>query len=277
MDTLEAFVRASTSFELADARNASGNRVTAMGDALEDYVKDAYADTFDPALSEQDRRRRFEATFSWLGNSSNPPDLLLRGGDAVEVKKLSPASRTIQLNSSNPKDRLWADDPRVASGAVAAEDWVARDMAYWIGTVSGRTLQGMWVVFGDTFCAERGTYGRISNHIASAVAELPDLEHGQTNELGRLNRVDPLGITSLRVRGMWVIAHPKHVFTALPDPDDRPRFRLICRSEKYASFSVAARQQVEGGLPGFSSVEITVADPNNPARSIPVRYISYDL
>lgn len=277
MDTLEAFVLASTALTLRDARRASSNRVTAMGDDLEDYVKNAYADTFDPGLPDHERRLRFERTFAWLGNSSNPPDLLLRGGDAVEVKKLAASSRAIQLNSSSPKDRLWADDPRVASGAVTAERWTSRDMVYWLASVNGRRLIDMWVVFGNVFCAQRETYDRISKYIAGAVAELPDLDHGQTNELGRLNRVDPLGITSLRVRGMWLIAHPRQVFTSLPDADDRPRFRLLCHSDQYHSFSKTAREKVEGALPGFSSVEVAVADPNNPARSMPVRYISYDL
>jgi len=248
-----------------------------MGDDLEEFVRNAYADAVDPALSDDERRRRYERTFAWLGNSSNPPDLLLRGGDAVEVKKVGAASRTIQLNSSHPKDRLWADDPKVASGAVAAEPWVWRDIAYWIGTVTGRRLEGLWVVFGDVFCARKETYTRVSDHISAAVAEVAGLEHGRTQELGRLNRVDPLGLTTLRVRGMWVIGHPAQIFRSLPDADERPRLRLLCRSEKYSSFAAPAREQVEGGSDGFSSVEITVPDPDDPARSITARYVSYAL
>jgi len=277
LDTLEAFVAVSSSLELMNQETVAVNRMNAMGDALEDFVRNAYADAVDASLSAEERRLRYERTFAWLGNSSNPPDLLLRGGDAAEVKKVGATSGSIQLNSSHPKERLWADDPRVASGAVTSESWISRDIAYWIGTVTGRRLVGLWVVFGDVFCARKETYTRVSQHISDAVNQVGGLEHGQTQELGRLNRVDPLGITSLRVRGMWVIHHPARVFQSLPDVDLRPRLRLLCRSEKYSSFSKRARSQVEDPTSGFVSEEILVADPNNPARSIPVRYVSYVL
>ena len=42
--------------------------------------------------------------------------------------------------------------------------------------------------------------------------ELQDVEFSETNELGRVNKVDPLGITYLRIRGMWGIENPIKVF-----------------------------------------------------------------
>ena len=35
------------------------------------------------------------------------------------------------------------------------------------------------------------------------------IEFIHTNEIGKLKRVDPLGITNLRIRGMWNIENPK--------------------------------------------------------------------
>ena len=38
-------------------------------------------------------------------------------------------------------------------------------------------------------------------------------ETTETNELGRINRMDPLGITNFRIRGMWEIENPLNVFS----------------------------------------------------------------
>lgn len=62
------------------------NRANNAGDALEEYVKDMFANTFE--LAENERLEKISNTFSYLGNNSNPPDAMLRGGDAIEVKKI---------------------------------------------------------------------------------------------------------------------------------------------------------------------------------------------
>lgn len=63
------------------------NRANSMGEALEEYVKDLFADT----INEIDPRRRKTKqaeVFSYLGNQNNPPDFMIDGGDAIEVKKI---------------------------------------------------------------------------------------------------------------------------------------------------------------------------------------------
>ena len=63
------------------------NRANSAGDALEEYVKDLFASTFDEH-DEANRLQKISDTFSYLGNDSNPPDAMLRNGDAIEVKKI---------------------------------------------------------------------------------------------------------------------------------------------------------------------------------------------
>lgn len=57
-----------------------------MGDALEKYIKDLFANTL---LVENDYEKiqKFNETFSYQGNQNNPPDIILKLGDAIEVKK----------------------------------------------------------------------------------------------------------------------------------------------------------------------------------------------
>ena len=62
------------------------NRANSVGDALENYVKDIFANTFDK--SEEDRILTFNDVFSYLGNQNNPPDIILKNGDAIETKKV---------------------------------------------------------------------------------------------------------------------------------------------------------------------------------------------
>ncbi len=52
------------------------NSVNNMGEALENYIKNLFSDGK-------------EDVFSWGGNQNNPPDAILKGGDAIEIKKLN--------------------------------------------------------------------------------------------------------------------------------------------------------------------------------------------
>lgn len=62
------------------------NRANGMGDALENYIKDAFANTFS-IPNDIERLKIFNQKFSWLGTQNNPPDIMIKNGDAIEVKK----------------------------------------------------------------------------------------------------------------------------------------------------------------------------------------------
>ena len=38
-----------------------------------------------------------------------------------------------------------------------------------------------------------------------------DLDLSETQELGRINKVDQLGVSSLRIRGMWIFQNPRKI------------------------------------------------------------------
>jgi hypothetical protein len=63
------------------------NRINDKGVPLEELIKDIFADT----LNESDMINRViqhSKSFSYLRNQNNPPDLIIKGGDAIEVKKI---------------------------------------------------------------------------------------------------------------------------------------------------------------------------------------------
>ncbi|MEC4893935.1 MAG: NgoPII family restriction endonuclease [Oscillatoria sp. PMC 1051.18] len=93
---------------LSHYQSKSNNRINAIGDDLEEFIKDAFANTINETdLSK--KVKRYSEIFSWQGNQNNPPDLILTNGDAVEVKKIQLLRSRIALNSSYPKAKLSSD------------------------------------------------------------------------------------------------------------------------------------------------------------------------
>ncbi|WP_289501422.1 NgoPII family restriction endonuclease [Gloeocapsopsis sp. IPPAS B-1203] len=193
----------------------SKNRINAVGDVLEYFVKDIFANT----LSETDENKKniaYEKTFSYFGNANNPPDLMLiNGGDAIEVKKIESENSQIALNSSYPSAKLFADGPMITANCRNCESWYERDLIYAIGSIKKNKLSLLWFIYGDCYAASREVYERIRTIIADGVVAIPGVEFSKTKELGRVNKVDPLGITHLRIRGMWNIEHPNKAYRYL--------------------------------------------------------------
>ena len=74
------------------------NRINLVGDALEIYVKDLFCNVSN--VSELSAKNEtYPQYLSYIGNQNNPPDFMIRGGDAVEVKKTG-STTSLPLNSS---------------------------------------------------------------------------------------------------------------------------------------------------------------------------------
>ena len=107
---------------------------------------------------------------------------------------------------------------------------------------------------------------------------MPDIEFGETNELARINKVDPLGITNLRVRGMWSMASPSKLYGHLTNKTPNRQYYLMMRETKYQSFDPGDRANLEDlGLAGFNNQVVDIKDPDNPADIIKARLIRYEF
>ncbi len=49
----------------------------------------------------------------------------------------------------------------------------------------------------------------------------------------KVKKVDPLGITNLRVRGMWSIYHPSKVFGYVTKKSNKPYIKAIMLLKKF--------------------------------------------
>lgn len=252
------------------------NRANNAGDALEEYIKDLFANTFN--TSENERLERISEVFSYLGNNSNPPDAMLRGGDAIEVKKIETNGSALALNSSYPKHTLKSSSQMISAACRNAENWTEKDMIYAVGVVKGSKLKHLSMVYGLDYCASDECYRRIKSTIKSGVESINGVEFAETNELGRINKVDPLGITYMRVRGMWGIENPWHVFSYVYNRDFNKKFNFMCiiNEEKWASFS-NTELITSITADGFSIDNIKIKSPDNPANLLSAKLITYSI
>ncbi len=255
------------SFELKEYYS-NHNRANSMGDALEEYIKDIFAGTYAIA-NEQERLEKISEVFSYLGNNSNPPDAMLKKGDAIEVKKIENNNASLALNSSYPKHKLFADSPMISLHCRDAEEWDEKDIIYAVGVVDNNKLMNLSLVYGLDYCASEETYTKIKAKIKDGVEAIPGVEFSETRELGRVNKVDPLGITYLRVRGMWGIENPWTVFKYIYEKDLSKEFNFfaIINEEKYADFSKEDRKEFEDFVnkSDLNITKVKIKNPDNPA------------
>lgn len=253
-------------------------RANNIGEALESYIKDAFAGTFE-ITNELERLETFSKKFSWLGNQNHPPDLMIKGGDAIEVKKTQSANNGIQLNSSYPKSTIKSTSTLLSNDFRNCENWTERDIIYAVGHTSDSKLKSLWMVYGNIYAAKHETYQKIKETIKNGIITIPNVEFADTRELGGVKRVDPLGITNLRIRGMWQIQNPRKVFDYLhKSTQDNFELISIIPINKYNSFSEKSRYKIENlSISGFQIIDSKVKDPNNPAKLIKCKLIKFTL
>ena len=263
-------------FDLTDLI-AGNNRANSRGDALEIYVKNLFADTFN--CSATDRLEKWNETFSWLGNSSNPPDFMFKGGDAVEVKKIEAPDTALALNSSYPKHTLKSSSPLISNACREAEAWEEKEIIYVVGVVNGNKLKHLCMIYGQDYCASDEYYNRIRQLIKGGVETIPFVNFAPTRELGRVNRVDPLGITYLRIRGMWHIENPWRVFDYVYQRNFRAEFNFMCliNLEKWKRLkNYKDVIKLQESYPSLKIVDVKLKDPDNPAKLKAVKLIQYE-
>ena len=257
----------------------SHNRANSMGEALEEYIKDIFSGT----LFEADKNKRMEIiseVFSYLGNTNNPPDSILRGGDAIEVKKIENKSSSLALNSSYPKAKLYSNSSMITDACRNCEEWKEKDIIYAIGTCEKNKLTSLIFVYGEDYAAENKIYENVKNKIKLGIETINGLEFSETNEIGRVNRVDPLGITYFRIRGMWGIENPIKVFDYIYERDNTKQFNFMAliNDDKYNSFF--NREELENLEKENKYLEIRnvkIKNPNNPAQLRSAKLITFKI
>lgn len=255
------------------------NRLHAMGEPFEDYIKDAFAGTINSDA--QTKLDTYAKVFSYGGGKNNPPDAILKSGDAIEVKKVETIGG-IPLNSSYPKSKLHNNDPRISNECrqIDGGKWDEKDIIYTIGCVNKEnTLSSLVMVYGDIYCASKDHYEKIFNAVKNSIMST-NLDLEKTNELAHINAVDPLGITYFRARGMWGITHPFKVFNYIYKYDSNCCFEMmvIVPKSKFESYENKTDLINEGvDNRHLTITDCQVKNPNNTVELIDVKLITYRI
>ncbi len=248
-------------------------KINNTGTGLENLIKDALCGQFQ--LKEKERIELQSEYFSYTGNQNNPPDLIIRNSDAFEIKKIENNERKISLNSSFPKDKLYRENNMITTACKNCDDnWQEKDICYIIGVVDKKqSIRSPWFLYGDCYCAKPEIYTRIKDKITDNIQEL-GIELSNTNEIAKIKKVDPLGITDLRIRGMWEIKHPSKVFQYITERKLKPYIKALMLKSKFESFDIEIRNQI---LKKCNLQNVKIQNPNNPANLLETILIEYEF
>ena len=254
------------------------NRINSVGSGLENYVKNLFADTFD--CTENERLINWSKIFSYIGNDNNPPDIMLRNGDAVEVKKIQSKDSALALNSSYPKHILKVSDSMISNACRSAENWSEKDLIYVVGVVQNNKLKHLCMIYGRNYCASEECYNKIREQIKHGVENIPAVKFSPTRELGRVNNTDPLGITYLRIRGMWHIENPWKVFEYIYQRNFQAKFDFMCIIDDEKWLTLENRNEFmefQKNYPALKISDVKIKNPDNPAQLKDAKLIAYEI
>lgn len=246
----------------------TSNRINQVGDGLEAYVAELFSNALDCQKSEKEKR--ILNYFSFLGSKNNPPDLMIKGGPAIEVKKISSLKADLALNSSYPMSKIFADDEKITAKCREAETWLEKDMLYAIGVVKKDKLEIITFISGSLYAANNSFYKELFNDLKERIlSSAGDYSNAETTELARLNKVDPLKRTHLRVRGMWIIDNPLVIFNKFIPTDflnkkqEQPKGLFILDNEKISKNELQLLKSEN-----ITWNKVFLPDPNDPNNKL---------
>ena len=230
------------------------NRANTIGDAFEEYIKDLFAGTVDE-IDDNIRNYKLSEVFSYIGNQTNPPHIMLKNvDDAIDVKKLK-SINDLTFNSSNTNRILKIDNPKINSYCRNCEKWSERDMLYVFGVFETNKIKQLCMIYGTEYFSDIETYKTIES-------------------------VDPLGIINIQIRGMRVISTPLKVFNYIYTPDCSKTFNLMCliNCDKYATLENAKElEYLTKQISDLNIKDVKVKNPNSPVELIDCKLITFAI
>ena len=239
---------------------------------LETYVKNIFANAFD-CENDDERRDKLSNTFIYLGNSTNPPDLILKSGDAIEVKKVQPNywktefDGKVLLNSVYPRKFLNISDPLLTKSCREAEKWTKKDIIYAVGISKERKLKHFCMVYGCNYCASDEYYKEICYQIQEGLKNIQNVSFPYTREFGRVEKIDPLKSTLVRIIGQWQIESPWKIFNYIYNRSEEADFTFMCLIDdiKWNQLNnVNELMKLQSNYKNLKISDVKIKNPDNP-------------
>ena len=261
----------------------ASNKIKEQGEGLEIFIKDSFCGVPKSSTLEKNRIKDYLEKFSDRGNANNPPDAMIKNGDAIEIKKKNDTSKvgskgSLQLNSSPPKSFLSNLDKNIQNSTKKCEKepW-KKDYLYVIGNIKSGKLWRVTYCYGNCFVSPSGEYSKICDSIKNAInkTEIGRAELVESDELGRIKKIDPQDFTTLRIRSMFELQNPNEIFKKELNwkEDQKLVISAIMRKKKFDSFPKEDRESLKNNkfeINGFKG-----KDPENMSKEIDLVLVKY--
>jgi hypothetical protein len=245
---------------------------------IEYYVKDAISGSF-KSVKDKKPTDRYNGVFSYIGNKNKPPDMIIHGGDALVIKTIKTYKGSLTINNSPPKDRLMWNDPWIVKNCrrIDGGQWNSKDLFYVVGWTEKKRIKYLFFIQGCCFIPEQNVFNEKIDDLKKNIydfLESEGLEANRTIALGKVDNIDPLGITSLRIKGVWRIKNPLKIFSDIFSYNTKQGFTLIALmlKNKFDSFpkddidTILNDKQIE-------IKDVKIKNPNNSQRRIEAKLI----
>ena len=260
-------------------RDYATTQVKTVRQQMEYYVKDAISGSF-KSVKDKKPTDRYTGVFSYIGSKNKPPDIIIQGGDALVIKTTKTYKGSLTINNYPPKAHLKWNDPWILKNCrqIDGGQWNSKDIFYVTGWTEKRRMKYLNFIQGSCFIPEEKVYNKKLEGIKKNIynyLESEGLEAIKTVGLGKVNNIDPLGITNLRIKGVWSIKNPINTFSDTFIYDKNKDFNLIALmfKNKFDSFpkkdvnAIINDKQIE-------IKDVKIKNPNNPQKKIETKLIT---
>ena len=260
-------------------KDYASSQIKTVRQQMEYYVKDAITGSFKSVMDKKPTDR-YKGAFSYIGKKNKPPDMIIQGGNALVIKTIKTYKGSFTINTSSPKDRLMWNDPWIIKNCrrIDGGQWNSKDIFYVIGWIEKRRMRYLNFIQGSCFISEEKFYNKIIHDLKKNIYnyfESKGLEAKHTIGLGKVNNMDPLGITNLRIKAVWRMKNPLKIFSDIFSFDKKQEFTLIALmlKNKFDSFpkkdidAIVKDNQIE-------VEDVKIKNPNNPVQKIEAKLIT---
>jgi hypothetical protein len=259
-------------------KDYASSQIKTVRQQMEYYVKDAISGSF-KSVKDKKPTDRYKGVFSYIGNKNKPPDMIIQGDDAIVLKTIKTYKGSFTISNSPPKDRLMWNDSWIIKNCrrIDGGQWNSKDLFYVIGWIEKNRIKYLNFIQGSCFIPEQKVYNKkiqglkktIYNHLESE-----GLKSNRTIGLGKVNNMDPLGITNLKIKAIWNIKNPLKIFSDTFSYDKKQEFTLIALmlKKKFDSFPKKDINAIEKDNQ-IEIEDVKIKNPNNPQRKINAKLI----
>ena len=263
---------------LSDYFESYSAKIENVRQQIQYYLKDAISETSKSA-KEKKPKDRYNRIFSYEGNKNSPPDLIIKNGDAFIIRKNQTFKGSLNLGNSPPKDCLTWNDPWIIKNCrkVDGGQWDKKDIFYVAYMVERSKIRYFYFVQGRCFIAEKEVYNQTIQNLKKIIKSYlksKGLHTTLTSELGKINKIDPLEVTTLRIRDVWKIQNPIKIFSDIYKYTKNQEFTLtaLMLKTKFESFP---KKDIKNIMTDklINIRDEKIKDPNNPTEIIDVKLI----